>query len=160
VCKLVLLAVVCFLSWSICQSQSVQEYDAHLVRLQKSVPVWRAQIEAIDPAKIKVSYQTGKLPEDTKNLLLKNLLTISITTGAIREQRQLALEINLYSTLAGLHSNMDALSDLLIYTVSGEQKAATAWAVRSVPRGRPQGPATAKADLNRPGEDPGAGQAG
>jgi hypothetical protein len=132
VSRLALLIVVMVLanplSQSQTQSQSAQDYDAHLAKLQKSIADWQAQIEAVDPAKIEVSYQTGKLLEDTKTILLKNLLTISVTTAAIREQRQLSLEINLYSSLAGLHSNMDSLSDLLFYTVASDQKPATAWA--------------------------------
>ena len=103
VSKVMLVVVVLLLSGLTSQSQSVQDYDAHLARLQKSIPEWQAQIEAVDPAKINVSYQTGKLLESVKNLLLKDLLTISISTAAIREQRQLSLEINLYSALAVLH---------------------------------------------------------
>jgi hypothetical protein len=48
----VLLAVTPYSS----QSQSVQVYDAHISKLQKSIPEWRAQIDEIDPAKIVVPY--------------------------------------------------------------------------------------------------------
>jgi hypothetical protein len=109
-------------------SQNIEVYDAHLSKLQKSIPAWKAEIDAIDPAQITVPYHIGKLIEDDKKTLLQNLDIAYSYLGMIRAQHQLSQEINLYASLRDVRANMDDLSDVLIYLISSDQKAAQSWA--------------------------------
>jgi hypothetical protein len=128
VSKLMLLAVVLLLSGPICQAQSVQDYDAHLARLQKSIPEWRAQIDAVDPAKIEVPYHIGKFIDDSKKVLVQNLDLVSLYSANLPSKRSLSAEIDLYALLREVHSNIDMLSDTLMNMVGDNQKTAQAWA--------------------------------
>jgi hypothetical protein len=93
VSRLLLLAVVLLLSGPICQPQTVQDYDAHLAKLPRSIPEWRAQIEAVDPAKIVIPYHIGKLIEDNKQVLLQDLELVSLYSTNIPAKRSLSAEI-------------------------------------------------------------------
>ncbi len=112
------------------QAQSVQAYDAHLSNLQKSIPGWRAQIDEIDPATIVVPYHIGKLIEDNKKILLQNLELVSLYSTNIPAKRSLSAEIDLFGLLKEVHSNMDALSDVLLGMVNSDQKKAQTWGER------------------------------
>jgi len=122
-----LVVVVLLLSGLTSQSQSVQDYDAHLARLQKSIPEWQAQIEAVDPTKIEVPYHIGKLIDDSKKILLENLGLVSFYSANIPSKRSLSEEINLYSSLRDVHLNLDDLSSTLLSMVATDQKAAQRW---------------------------------
>jgi hypothetical protein len=129
VCLTVALLAVAMTPYS-SQSQSVKVYDAHISKLQKSIPEWRAQIDEIDPAKIVVPYHIGKLIEDNKRVVLQNLDIVSAYVGMIPSQHLLSQEINLYAGLRDVRGSMDDLSDTLVYMVGTDQKAAQTWVER------------------------------
>ncbi len=122
--KLVLLAVVLFMSRSICQSQSVQDYDAHLARLQTSILSWQAQIKQIDPAQLDVRYNVGKLIDRGKETLLANLTSAYRYSTNIPKERSLGSEIELICALKEIELNVDLLTALL---VDQSDKKAQSW---------------------------------
>jgi hypothetical protein len=113
VSKLVLLAVALLMSGSICQSQSVQDYDVHLARLEASTLSWEAQINQIDPAQLDVGYNVGKLIDRYKEILLGNIDLAYRYSTNIPKKRSLGSEIELFGVLKEIQSNMDELSTLL-----------------------------------------------
>jgi hypothetical protein len=113
VSKLVLLAVVSLLSVPICQSQSVQDYDAHLATLGASTLSWQAQIKQIVAAQLDVGYNVGKLIDRYKEILLGNIDLAYRYSTNIPQKRSLGSEIELFGVLKEIQSNMDALSTLL-----------------------------------------------
>ena len=103
------------MSWSICQAQSIQDYDSHLARLHTSALSWQAQIKAIDPAQLDVRYNIGKLIDQSKAILLANInLAYRYSTNIPQRDRSLGSEIELICILKEIQSNMDALSTLLV----------------------------------------------
>jgi hypothetical protein len=128
--RLMCLAILLLGGNSFAQSQNVQVYDAHLANLQKSIPGWRTQIDEIDPATIVVPYHIGKLIEDNKKVALQNLELVSLYSTNIPAKRSLSAEIDLLGLLKEVHSNMDALSDILLEMVNSDQKKAQTWRER------------------------------
>ena len=124
------LAILLLVGTPFARSQSVQVYDAHLSNLQKSIPGWRAHIDEIDPATIVVPYHIGKLIEDNKRVLLQNLGLVSLYSNNIPSKRSLSAEIDLLALLKEVHSNMDAVSDILLGMVNSDQKKAQTWGER------------------------------
>ncbi len=125
--------LTCFVCWALlvimapkCWSQEDQDYERHIVGLQKLIPEWEGQIDAIDPAQLAIPYTTGKLIEDNKTILKQNLDLAFRYTSAIRAQHHLSAEIELYGLLREVHSTLNDLSDVL--AVIKSQKAATEWA--------------------------------
>jgi hypothetical protein len=128
--RFVCLALVLLAGVPFARSQNVQVYDAHLHTLQGSIPGWRSQIDEIDPATIVVPYHIGKLIEDNKKVLLQNLELVSLYSTNIPAKRSLSAEIDLLGLLKEVHSNMDALSAILLEMVNSDQKKAQTWGER------------------------------
>lgn len=108
------------------RAQQSQEYERHIVALQKMIPEWEAQIDAIDPAQLAIPYTTGKLIEDNKTILKQNLELASRYTFAIQAHDHLGAEIELFGLLKDVHSTLNDLSDVL--AVIKSQKTAMNWA--------------------------------
>jgi hypothetical protein len=95
------------------QSQSVQDYDAHLSKLQKSVPTWKAQVDAVDLTRANVSYNLGKILDDDKKALKENIGLIAFYSAVIPAKRQLSAQINLYAALRDAYENVNDLGGTL-----------------------------------------------
>jgi hypothetical protein len=103
------------------QSQSVQDYDAHLSKLQQSVQMWKAQVDAIDLTRTNISYNLGKLIDDDKKMLKENIGLIAFYSTVIRSNRQLSAQINLYAALRDAYENVNDLGGTLA-NISGPGK--------------------------------------
>ncbi len=111
--EVMLVVVVLLLSGLTSQAQSVQDYDAHLARLHTSILSWQAQIKQIDPAQLNVTYSAGKLIDQYKDIVMKNIDIADLYATNIPRKRSLGSEIELLGILKEIHCDMDALSSLL-----------------------------------------------